>query len=603
MKFLNPGWLTACVLIPIVYLIVALTEKRRMGKFKQFALETVWKRIAPQLDPKARLRKMRIWLFALLFTFLALARPQWGTHEETTQASGLDVMVALDLSNSMEVEDSVPSRLEKAKHLIRSLVDQLSGDRMGLIGFAGSAFPACPLTNDLAYVLQTVQTLSPKSIQTQGTDIGAGLEVALKALDRAAQDQPSRVIVLISDGEDHENTTAEMAKKIKESGVKLYILGVGTQKGGPIPVKDEYGNRVGFKKDAQGQPIVSEFHPDELTQLAAQAGGKYWSTTPNEAEIKELVSDLGGLHRSDYTEHRYLIYDDWFQIPLAVAIFLFFIELFIPAKKMIKVLPLLLLLFAASAHAAPANSLDSYLENEEGLKAFKEGKIEDAQKRFGEAQARDPGKPELDFNQGVTQLQQGNADAAILSFENAAREAKAQGNSQVYSESMYNLGAAFTKKGDLKPASKAYLSSIEGAHQLKDSELEAHARKNLELLQQAKQKQKNQKQDQKKDQKQKQDQQQQKQDQKQGQDQNQKKDQKQDEKQKQDQDQDKDSEQKKNQDKRYQDPSQSRRQFDSKKLTAQDAESVIDKLRERERQLQTQLRKKHGNPQITDKDW
>jgi len=604
------------ILIPLLYGLIARDEKRRMSYFKKFAQEKMWARIAPDLDPKARLRKSRYWLLGITFIFLALARPQWGTHEEVVQASGLDVVIALDLSNSMETEDVVPSRLQKAKHLIRSLVDKLQGDRVGVVGFAASSYVACPLTTDLGYVLQTAEILNPHMIQNQGTDIGIGLDTALKALDRGAVENtpgdvgkvlPSRVIILISDGEDHEEHTLESAKKIKDAGAKLYVLGIGTQKGGPIPVKDDSGNRVGFKKDRQGQPVVSEFHPNDLLEIAAGAGGRYWTTTLGEDEVNEIASDMGSMTRTDFAERRYLVFEDRFQYPLVLGLFFLFLELFIPARKIRNTAALLffaLQLFHVSAQASPIGSIDTYESNEQGLKLYQQKKFEEAQKQFGEAQARDPGKPELDFNQGVAQLQQGNAEAASESFKNSAREAVAKNNPELVGKSLYNLGGALTKKGDLKAAARAYLSSISIAVKSKNPELEAQARKNLELLTQEKKKQEQQKQDQKQ-QKQKEDQKDQKQ-KKDGDGKPDQKDQKKDPDSNPDQNKDKNKDE--NQDKKkpnekYQDNSRNQRQFKSKKFSDQDAERVINELEEHEKQLQNNLKKRHAQSQTTEKDW
>jgi Ca-activated chloride channel family protein len=424
------------------------------------------------------------------------------------------------------------------------------------------------------------------------------------------------VIILISDGEDHEEHTLEAAKKIKESGAKLYVIGVGTQKGGPIPVKDNSGNRVGFKRDHQSQPVISEFHPNDLLEIATAAGGRYWSSSPSESEVGELSADIGSLTRVNYSERKYLVYEDRFQIPLGIGLFFLFFELFIPARKMRKsVLALLLVIGVSSSpsRASPVGSIDTYEENEQGLELYKQKKFEEAQKQFGEAQAHDPGKPELDFNQGVAQLQQGNADAASESFKNAAIEAGKRHNQDLEGKSLYNLGEALTKKGDLKGAAKAYLSSINSSQIAKDAKLEAQARKNLELLTQEKKKQDQKKpQDQKQSQDQKKDQQQNqqaKQD-KQGKDDdqgkkdqpNEKQDQKQAEKQEQKPDRQDNQGQQNQTPPKNQDGSQ-KPQFNSKKLSGQDAERVINELKDHEKQLQNNLKSRHAQVQETEKDW
>ncbi|MGZ3688538.1 MAG: vWA domain-containing protein, partial [Bdellovibrionota bacterium] len=513
MKFIAPLWLWGLLAVPLVALFMIQDEERRKRLFSRFIGDRLWPVLAPEADWGARKRKAILWCLAMAFALLALARPQWGTHEETIRASGLDVMVVLDLSNSMDTEDIAPSRLKKAKHVIKNLLDRVAGDRVGVAGFAGSAYVASPLTVDTDYIWGIVQGLSPKTIQSQGTDIGTGLEVARRAIERGGEGpgegaesknaKTSHAILLISDGEDHEDSASEAAKKIKDSGIRLYVLGVGTQKGGPIPVRDENGNLQGYKKDSGGQAVVSTFHPDELIQIAGAGGGRYWNISSDESEVEELLKDLGALNRADFAERTYLVYEERYQFPLAIAVILLLIEISLSARgtglpKAAAGLLLLLAIWGAGERAAGASELDSYHENQKGLKAYEEGKIEDAAQSFGRAQAIDPNSPELHFNEGDVRMKQGDVDSAIHSFEDAARGALGRGNDALAGQALYNLGVAEAKKGDFKAALKSYVSAVEAAQKAKDQRLEEDARKNIELLaQQKKDKQQQQKDDQK----------------------------------------------------------------------------------------------------------
>ena len=602
MKFVNPSWLWLLLLIPGLYIALLLHEKKRKAQFEKFVKSSLWPDIVPELDPRARIVKGRLFLAALFFTLIALARPQWGTHEEIAHVTGLDIMVALDLSNSMEVEDVSPNRLKKAKHLVRNLAERLRGDRIGLIAFAGSSFIASPLTNDLEYISSTLEILGSHSITSQGTDISAALESAARGLDRGAEESapvpevksfPSRVVLLITDGEDQEGGAAEAAAQLKNSDVKLYIIGVGTQKGGPIPMRDADGTLRGYKKDRKNQPIISTFQPDQLTALAAAGGGKYWNATPDESEIEEILTDLNALNRAEYTERRYLVYEDRFQFPLAIAVLFLLLELGIPHSRKstsskIQALMVAVLCFASLGHSHAAQAavpLDVYLENKKGVKAFSEGDAEAAKKHFGTAQAIDPTRPELEFNQGVIRLQEGDAEAAARSFEQAAK--LGQGNSALSGQALYNLGGALVKKGDIPNAIRSYLGAISQAQRANDTQLGDDARKNLELLIQQQQQHK-QKQQEKQN---KNEQEKQKQEQEQDQ-----------EKQKQDQrNQENQKEKKPNQ---YEDPKESRkRQFRSPKLSHEDAERVMAELKNREKELHNRLKKQQGTARGVQKDW
>ena len=627
MKFAAPQWLWLLPVLPFLFLIMMGDQKMRMKRFESFAHRAVWDRISPEMDWKAPLRKFRMWLLAMVFVLIALARPQWGAREETVKVTGLDVMIALDVSRSMDVEDVVPSRLKKAKHLIRSLSDRLQGDRIGVVAFAGGAHMACPLTSDIDFLLESVDILNPRTFVDQGTDIGLALETASRALDRGAEQNlnpgeqtdnapPSRVVLLISDGEDQEEHAIEGAKKLKESGATLFVVGVGTEQGGPIPVRDENGQNFGFKKDRTGKAIVSTFKPDALMQVASAAGGHYWSATSGEGEVEEILQAMGALNRSEFAERKYLIREERFQFPLAIAIVLLLIEFSIPMRKL-GTAALVAFLITSNAQASP---LRSYLENGKGIKSYQDGKTDEARQHFGSAQALDPNLPEFQFNQGVVQMQQGDVESAVQGFAGAANGALKKNDRELAAKSFFNLGSALTKKGDSRGAVQAYLSSLsalsgmESSKQSENKDLEADVRKNIELIAQSQQQKKQQSQsDKDKDKKDK--------------DSESKKDQEQDAKKDQDKKssgknsadsknnddskdpkKDKDGKDEKDQaqkEKRYEDPSKNRRrgEFKSQKLSKEDADRVMAELSHREKDLQQKLQRQNQKAVANERDW
>lgn len=635
MRFFAPEWLWGLLVLPLLYLAITIDERKRQALFSRFADRKLWHWIVPELEVTHRVKKARYALAAAAFALLALARPQAGTHQETVNSTGLDIMLALDVSNSMSTEDVVPSRLQKAKHLIRSLLSQLSGDRVGVVAFAGSTFVACPLTTDLSYLWDTVQILGPKSIQNQGTDIGASLDTAKNALERGGEEVvvahstilPSHVVILISDGEDHEEQAVSAAAKFKELGTKLYVLGIGTEAGGPIPIKDENGNSQGFKKDRSGQTVISAFHPDFLQEVAKAADGKYWNITAGEMEVQSLVQELSGLNRSDYAERTFLVYEERFQIPLLIAVLLLLLEISVPARKMkvpTAIWPVLWLgLVLANGTDARASdflkntpSLDAYLENKKGVEAYKRGNMEEAQKNFGTAQALDPSRPELEFNEGVISMQKGDVERAVESFKNSARSANQNSDYSLLGKSMYNLGNALAKKGDTAEAIQAFLGAVHSARQSKNQSLEYESRKNLQLLINEAKKQEQQQQEQK--------QKEEKEKEKQSKDQQSKEQQSKDgqkgsqagsedtQKQQQSQqgnEQKKDQEQGKGQKEEpqhYQETPkelQKQQQFRSQKMSPEDADRVMSELTSRERELQEKLQTQNVKSQDNQKDW
>ncbi len=646
MKFASPYWLIGIAVTLLYFMYLRFYRKSKKKEIELFVRSPLWGAVIPELDLKLPFFRSVFFTLGLTFLFFSLARPQWGTHEETMKLTGMDVMIALDVSQSMETEDMVPSRLKKAKRLIRRLSERLEGDRLGLIAFAASSWVASPLTTDHGYVLDIVEVLSPKSVTNQGTDISTALETAVRSLDRGAEvnssgadlgqtTSTSRVLILLSDGEDHENEAMKMAEQLKEKGIALYVIGVGTEKGGPIPLRDPEGSLRGYKRDSEGKPVVSTFKPDFLKDLAAKASGKFWSASTTEGEVDELVQVLGGYSRGEFAEKKVVTLDDHFMIFLAFAIVFFVSELFVPARRrassgvLSKAAGFLIVAIGvatglskpALAEGTKTPSVGAYYKNRDAIEALNEGKIDDAKKLLNGAQAESPDLSELDYNQGVVQSKEGNFNGALQSFSEATKKALESKDSRVAAHSLFNLGNVLSQNKKTPEAIQSYIKGIEEAKKAKDQTLENDLRKNLELLVQQQQKQDQQK-DQDKQDKKDQDKKDQKEQDKKDQDKQDKKDQdKKDQKDQPEKDKDKDKGKDKDQGKDKQkgeepDPdkekdkekdknqqSQKKRDFQSQKLSKEDAERVMSELSNRERQLKSKLERQQGTSTKQEKDW
>jgi Ca-activated chloride channel family protein len=605
-------------MVPMV--LVAQTEFARRARILRSILgDRLLPILAPEADPRARPRKFRVWAVSAALMAVALARPQWGSHEEVVSVSGLDVMVVIDVSNSMYVEDVVPSRLKKARHVIRSFFERLSGDRAGLVAFAGSNFMASPLTTDTDYLIEVLESLDPESIGNQGTDIGSALSTAARALERGSeeggenapneggQSQASKAVILVSDGEDLEGGIRAGEDAVKAMGAKVFVLGVGTEKGGPIPLRDQTGTLRSFKKQPDGSPIVSAFHRDALESVAKDLGGRYMDITSQEGEVDEILNDLGGLQRAGRAERRYQVYEERFQIPLFLAIVILFLELSLPSIRAAGTAGLLLAAIVASGRAqavetevylenelvsgrAQAVETEVYLENERGIHSLDQGRVDEAKRHFGSAQARDPDSPELMHNQGVVQLQEGDYAGASKAFDEAAKMALKANDPDLAGRSYYNQGLALQKNGKATEAVSAFSRAVALGKGAKDEKLEGDARKRLlNMAQQQQQKQQSQDGSQQQEQDQKDQQGQQQQD-KEGQG---KQD---DQKDAQGKGQEKDKPKQYSQGKKNQN-------FKSEKLTKQDAERVMAELSDKEQQLQAKLRKQGQRQAGGGKDW
>lgn len=619
--FMKSQWLWGVLAVPLLFWIGTVAANRRKRAFEKFAENPMLPKIAPELDWSLPKRKFRYWVAALAFLFLALARPQWGSFEETVRSTGLDILLTVDVSNSMLAEDFVPNRLKKTKHFIRTLAERIPGDRLGVVAFAGSAHLISPLTTDHDYVLETIENLGPETVSNQGTDIGAALETAARALDRGAEQMsapdsqvPStRVVVLISDGEDNESQIANGVKKVKEAQVRLFVVGVGTEKGGPIPVRDASGQNFGFKRDRQGQTVVTKFSSTSLEKLAKDSGGRYWQMTPGESEVDGLVDGLNSLAKGEFMEQKITLREERFQIPLALAVLLILLEITAPARRLLEkkkqakatavptatasVLTILFsfLWLSGEAVAAEEPTLRAYLENQKGLRTFADDKTSEAKRHFGNAQVENPLLPEFQFNSGTVQLKEENYPGASQAFESAAQDAEKSGEYGLAAKSYFNQGVARFAAKDYEGAANSYLRALEANQRMPDMELDRDIRKNLELLRQS------QSQDQKQDGKQgDQDQDQKKDSSSENKDGNNANSGNQDQK-KDPKDSDSDQDQKKEQQKNYQ--TTGKRQFKSQKLSPEDAKRVLSELSQKEKELQKKLERMKGRPQGLERDW
>ena len=278
-------------------------------------------------------QKIRVVLFLLflIFGLLALVRPQWGTKLESVKRKGVDIMIALDTSLSMETQDVVPGRLEKAKHEIRSLIYVLQGDRVGLVVFAGMSLVNCPLTIDQNAVKLFLEIVDTQVVPRPGTNIGDAIRLATQAFN--AKDRHHKVLILLTDGENLEGDLLDAAEEAKAAGVMIFSMGVGTAAGEPIPLRDEKGNITGYKKDESGSVVVSRLDETNLQQVSSLTGGQYFRASPGEDEVQKIYATISQMDKKEFESKVYLTYVDRFQVPLGIAIFLILLESLVSDKK------------------------------------------------------------------------------------------------------------------------------------------------------------------------------------------------------------------------------------------------------------------------------
>ncbi|RKX24786.1 MAG: hypothetical protein DRP45_07425, partial [Candidatus Zixiibacteriota bacterium] len=286
---------------------------------------------APYISFARQRTRTILLLLGLVFVSVALARLQFGTHLETLKREGIDVMVALDLSNSMLARDMKPNRLEKAKQEIRSIISRLQGDRIGLVAFAGEAFVQCPLTLDYAAAELLLSVMDENAVSIQGTSLSSAIEAARSAFSQ--MEKKHKVLLLLTDGEDHEGKAVEAAQEARKDGVKIYTVGIGNPAGEPIPVLDRQGKQVGFKKDENGEVIVSGLDEMTLQKIALETGGKYYHATAGELELDRIFDEISKLEKKELEGTLVTRYDDRFQWPLLFALLLIIGEFFVSERK------------------------------------------------------------------------------------------------------------------------------------------------------------------------------------------------------------------------------------------------------------------------------
>lgn len=337
-RFADHAALQLMWLIPVILVLVWWTNKRNAQVLQTQINAKIAGFLTRSLSLKRRKWKLILQCITLFFFIFALARPQSGEGKQKAKSEGLEIMLVVDVSNSMMSEDARPSRLELAKRELSRFLDQLGGDKVGLIAFAGSAILLSPLTNDKSALKMYIESLSPESVTTQGTDFKRALTEANQALHRGGVESDenqkvTRVIVLVSDGEETEKGGLDTAQKIAESGTRIFTLGVGTEQGGQIPVRDKNGNMVGYKKDRKGQVVISKFTGDAMKSLAEAGKGSYQQITFGGDAIKYLRSNIDQLQKAQFDTMEVSHYNEHYQTFLLFGIIFALLELFVGERK------------------------------------------------------------------------------------------------------------------------------------------------------------------------------------------------------------------------------------------------------------------------------
>lgn len=324
-RFANSEYLYLLLLIPVLAIIYALVARRRRHLLAKFGNLELLQGLMPDFS-RGRLRlKFVLYLLAFACVVLAAARPQFGSKLREEKSKGVEMMLVVDVSNSMLAEDFEPNRLERTKYAIGKLFEGLHQERVGLVAFAGEPKVQLPITSDYRMAQAFAKRLSPSLVGEQGTAVGKALQLA--TLSFSSQSEQSRVIVLITDGENHEDDAVEAARVAKEQGIRIYTIGIGTPEGAPIKIDGE------FVKDEDGQMVVSKLGEQMLEQIASITDGAYVRATKQSIGLEEIVKSINEMEKSELSTVRYEEYNEQYQYLLAVALSLLLIESLILSRR------------------------------------------------------------------------------------------------------------------------------------------------------------------------------------------------------------------------------------------------------------------------------
>ncbi len=330
MVFAQSQFLIGLLLIPLAVLFLVWVNKDRNHSLVILGQRELLQKLFSNVNWRGRRWRAALWLFTLTMFVLSLARPQWGSEIREVQQEGLQVIVALDISQSMLAEDIKPSRLERAKLEIADLSSRLEGDALGLVLFSGASFIQVPLTTDYFTALNYLDNANPGLISRPGTVIGDAIHTALQGFDAKQNNQ--KVLILVTDGEDRETDPIDAARQAADQDVLIYTIGFGSSEGVPIPETDSYGQLTGYKQDSQGQVVLSRLDEATLQAIADAGNGHYYHAGADSHELDDLLNEIDKLQKAQLQSRFEVRYIERYQIFLALAFLAFLIGELIPDR-------------------------------------------------------------------------------------------------------------------------------------------------------------------------------------------------------------------------------------------------------------------------------
>ena len=328
-RFANPEYLYLLLLLPFMIAIFIINEFRKRNSLKKLGETNLINRLIPEISGIRPVIKFLFQLMALSAAVIMLARPQFGSRIEEVKKQGVEVIIALDVSNSMLAEDIQPNRLTRAKQAISRLVDNLENDKIGLIVFAGDAYTQIPVTTDYVSAKMFLSTINPEMVPKQGTAIGAAIDLASRSFTPG--EGKSKALIIITDGENHEDDPVSAAGEATKTGIVIHTIGIGSAEGVPVPVTT--GGRRDYLKDADGATVITKLDEEILKKIAMSAGGNYIRASNSNIGLDEIFNDIRKMKKEELESTMYTEYNDQFQIFAAISILFLLLDILIMDRK------------------------------------------------------------------------------------------------------------------------------------------------------------------------------------------------------------------------------------------------------------------------------
>jgi Ca-activated chloride channel family protein len=562
-RFAQTYYFYLFALIPVFTVLLILFLRWKKKALNRYGDRAVISRLMPDYAAAKTILKFVILMLAFSSLVIALARPQTGSRLEKVKRTGIDIVIALDVSNSMMAQDIRPNRLERAKQSIVRLIDNLEGDRIGIIVFAGKAYTQLPITTDYAAAKMFTTTITTGIVPAQGTAIADAIELAAGSF---GESKHNKAIIIITDGEDHEGNVLEQTEAAAAKGITVYTIGMGLPEGAPIPV---YNGEIqtGYKKDGDGNTVMSKLDETLLQRIATVGKGMYVRATNSETGLNKIFSDISKIQKSEIEEKQFSDYEDRFQYFVALALILLALDLFIFERKtgwMKRIKPFAVILFFFTLGLTTSGQKENKFLRQ-GNNQFEKGDFKTAEKDYRKALEINKESVKGQFNLGTAVYQEKNYEESARIYGGLAEK---NTDPEVQSKIYHNLGNTLLQSKEYEKSISAYKNA------LMNNPKDLDTKYNLEYAKMMLKKQ--------------QEQQQQNKDQQKNED---KKDEKKD---KQDQ----------NQDKQNQDQNKNQNP-DQKKISKDDADRMLEALKNDEKKTMQKVKKQQAKVQVVgvEKDW